>query len=163
MKQNDVPTVKLMSKEGHIFDVDIDAVKCSTVIASHVDTNGVNEVVPLTKVSSLVLGLITEYITYHKFIPVLTENDDNGRTKSDNISDWDRQFMEIDDSTVFDMLLAAHYLELDDLENLCCKTIANIMQGLTPGEICQRFNIKNDFPPFEQEPKVTKDNLKSEF
>lgn len=37
------------------------------------------------------------------------------------------------------------------------------MQGLTPGEICQRFNIKNDFPPLEQEPKVTKDNLKSKF
>lgn len=41
-------------------------------------------------------------------------------TKSDNISDWDRQFMEIDDSTIFDMLLAAHYLELDGMFSGYC-------------------------------------------
>ena len=46
---------------------------------------------------------------------------------------------------------AANYLDIKNMLDLTCQSVANIMRGMTPEEIRKNFNIKNDFSPKEEE------------
>lgn len=64
---------------------------------------------------------------------------------------------QIDDETLFNLILAANYLDIKSLLDLTCKTVADEIKGKTPEEIRVRFNIKNDFTP-EEEEEVKREN-----
>ena len=64
---------------------------------------------------------------------------------------------QIDQQTLFDLILAANYLDIKGLLDVTCKTVANMIKGKTPEEIRKTFNIKNDFTPSEEE-QVRKEN-----
>merc|ERR1711918_14692 len=70
---------------------------------------------------------------------------------------WDKDFVKVDDETLFNLILAANYLDIKPLLDLTCKTVADEIKGKTPEEIRIRFNIKNDFTP-EEEEEVKREN-----
>ena len=81
-------------------------------------------------------------------------NDPQASTKHDNdledkgkpIEKWDQEYIEeVDVHMLFEILLAANYLEIKHLLLLCCKTIAKMIEGSSPEKIRQTFNIKNDW------------------
>jgi S-phase kinase-associated protein 1 len=106
------------------------------------------ESIPVT-VNKDILELIIKYIEYH--------NETTETEQQQN--DWDSKFMKsLDDNTLFDIILAANYLDNEKLLDLSCKTVSNyIKQCKTPQEIRRRFNIKNDFTP-EEEDQVRNEN-----
>lgn len=80
------------------------------------------------------------------------ENDDFYYERyAEVISPWDQKFMEaFDIPTLIELTKAANYLYIADLLDLCCKTIAGEMVGLSVEELRLKFNIKNDFTPEEE-------------
>lgn len=52
---------------------------------------------------------------------------------------------------------AADYLNIKNLLDLTCETVACMMKGKTLEEIRKKFNIKNDYTPQEEE-KVRGEN-----
>ena len=54
-------------------------------------------------------------------------------------------------------LQAANYLNIKDLLELTCQTVADMIKGKTPEEIRRTFGIKNDFTP-EEEEEVKREN-----
>merc|ERR1712178_193565 len=70
---------------------------------------------------------------------------------------WDKEFVKVDDETLFNLIPAANYLDIKSLLDLTCKTVADEIKGKTPEEIRIRFNIKNDFTP-EEEEEVKREN-----
>ena len=68
------------------------------------------------------------------------------------------QFLgQVDQGTLFELILAANYLDIKGLLDVTCKTVADMIKGKTPEEIRKIFNIKIDFTPSEEE-QVRKEN-----
>lgn len=59
--------------------------------------------------------------------------------------------------TLFELILAANYLDIRGLLDVSCKTVANMIKGKSPEEIREIFNIENDFTKEELE-QVRKEN-----
>jgi S-phase kinase-associated protein 1 len=67
------------------------------------------------------------------------------------VSEFDSKFIDIDDlEGIFDLIMAANYLDIKSLLDLSCAKIATLIRGKTPEEIRKTFNIVNDFTPEEE-------------
>jgi len=156
-----MPTIKLQSSDGEIFDTDVQIAKCSGTIKTMLEDLGMDEgddeVVPLPNVNSAILRKVLQWATYHKDDPQPAEDDENKEKRTDDISSWDADFLKVDQGTLFELILAANYLDIKGLLDVTCKTVANMIKGKTPEEIRKTFNIKNDFTPAEEE-QVRKEN-----
>jgi len=110
--------------------------------------------IPLHNVTQETLTKVIEYCTYHSENPTATGGDEKDL---EEISPWDKEYCQVDQNTLFELILAANYLDIKPLLDLTCKTVANMIKGKTPEEIRQMFNIKNDFTP-EEEEKIRREN-----
>lgn len=142
--------VKLLSKEQEAFEVPRAVALRSVTVKDMVEETGMDVPVPLPMVSSKVLTKVIEFCTYHV-------RADEEQTPEDTRRVWDRDFIKVDDETLFSLILAANYLNIKPLLDLACKAVADEIKGKTPDEIRTRFNIKNDFTP-EEEAEVAKEN-----
>merc|ERR1711959_67754 len=77
--------------------------------------------------------------------------------EEDEEKQWDLEFVKVDNSTLFDLILAANYLNITQLLDLTCEKVAEMIKNKTAEEIRSHFNIKNDFSP-EEEEQVRKEN-----
>ncbi|GIY69289.1 hypothetical protein CDAR_486961 [Caerostris darwini] len=156
-----MPNIKLQSSDGEIFDVDVEIAKASVTIRTMLEDLGMEEddqePVPLHNVNSTILKKVIQWATYHINDPSPSEEDDSREKRTDDISSWDADFLKVDQGTLFELILAANYLDIKGLLDVTCKTVANMIKGKTPEEIRKTFNIKNDFTPSEEE-QVRKEN-----
>lgn len=156
-----MPSIKLQSSDGETFVVDTEVAKLSVVIKTMLEdlgmTSGEEEVVPLANVNAAILNKVIQWCTYHKDDTPLPEEDETKQKRTDDITSWDADFLKVDQGTLFELILAANYLDIKGLLNVTCKTVANMIKGKSPEEIRQTFNIKNDFTPMEEE-QVRKEN-----
>ncbi|CAF1680821.1 unnamed protein product [Adineta ricciae] len=138
--------IKLQSNEGDIFEVNPQVLQQSEVLKNY--NSGVeDDVIPLPNVNSAILKKILQWLTHHKDDPLLTEDDENREKNLSDISPWDQDFLKVDQGTLFELILAANYLDIKGLLDVTCKTVANTIKGSGPEEIRRQFNIKNDFTP----------------
>merc|ERR1712048_1119795 len=79
----------------------------------------------------------------------------------DVCSEWDANFIEVDQETLFELILAANYMDVKALLDLTCAKVASMIKGKTPEEIRTKFNIQNDFTP-EEEEAVRAENKRAE-
>ncbi|KAK7590285.1 hypothetical protein V9T40_001898 [Parthenolecanium corni] len=156
-----MPNIKLQSCDNEVFTIDYEVAKCSTTIKTMVDDLGLeegdDEVVPLPNVNSSILRKVIQWATYHKDDPAVPEEEENKEKRTDDISSWDSDFLKVDQGTLFELILAANYLDIKGLLDVTCKTVANMIKGKTPEEIRKTFNIKNDFTP-EEEEQIRREN-----
>ena len=136
-------SVKLKSKQEEVFEVEKE-VACRSVTVKNMvdDTETLNAPVPLPMVDSKILIKVIEYCKYH-------HKAEQESLPEDEKNVWDKDFVKVDDETLFNLILAANYLDIKSLLDLTCKTVADEIKGKTPEEIRVRFNIKNDFTPEE--------------
>ena len=100
---------------------------------------------------------VIDWCVHHRADPPAPAEDDAKAKALDDIEEWDAEFVKVDQGTLFELILAANYLDIKPLLDLTCKTVANMIKSKTPEEIRKTFNIKNDFTPAEEE-QVRKEN-----
>ena len=144
-------TLRLQSSDGKVYDVDVNSAKQSTTIKTMLEdldigTEAVNDqIVPIHNVRSDILEKVIEWSDEHKADPEPNEDDDFKyfETKFQDLPKWDQDFiLALDQATLFELTLAANYLEVKGLLNLTCKGIANLIIGKTPADIRKTFNIE---------------------
>ncbi|KAK3555889.1 hypothetical protein QTP86_029801, partial [Hemibagrus guttatus] len=150
-----MPTIKLQSSDGEMFEVDVEIAKQSVTIKTMLedlgmDDEGDDDPVPLPNVNAAILKKVIQWCTHHKDDPPPPEDDENKEKRTDDIPVWDQEFLKVDQGTLFELILAANYLDIKGLLDVTCKTVANMIKGKTPEEIRKTFNIKNDFTEEEE-------------
>ena len=144
--------VTLKGSDGETFDVDEAVALESQTIKHMIEEDCIDNGIPLPNVTSKILCKVIEYCKKHVETP---RTDD--RTVDEELKNWDAEFVKVDQATLFDLILAANYLDIKSLLDLTCQTVADMIKGKTPEEIRKTFNIKNDFTP-EEEEEVRREN-----
>lgn len=152
--------VRLQSNDDQEFEVERDVAQQSVTIKNMLeDFEGTDAAIPLPNVKGDILKRVIEYCEYHLKNPEPQTDSDSKKLEdsSTDISDWDKKFCDVEQSTLFELILAANFLDIKPLLDVTCKTVANMIKGKTPEEIRKTFNIKNDFTP-EEEEQIRKEN-----
>ncbi|KIM48730.1 hypothetical protein M413DRAFT_437904 [Hebeloma cylindrosporum] len=154
--------VNLTTSDDVEFKVDREVVERSVLIKNMLEDVGESEqAIPLPNVSSSVMKKVLEYCEHHRGEPLPSadadQSQDETRKRTTDISEWDQKFITVDQEMLFEIILAANYLDIKSLLDVGCKTVANMIKGKTPEEIRKLFNIVNDFTP-EEEAQIKKEN-----
>jgi len=151
----------LKTNDGKVFRVsEAEVAKAETIRRMCADipaAEGEDEEIPLQNINSTIFTKVLEWLRHHKDDPPLPEDDDNREKRTDDIPPWDQEFLKVDQGTLFEIILAANFLDIKALLDVSCKTVANMIKGKTPEEIRKTFNIVNDFTPAEEE-QIKKEN-----
>jgi len=143
--------------------VDVAVIKQSKIIWQMLQDIGdqaeADEQLPIPNVSHAILKKIIEWCEKHKDDAPTTEDDvnDTEHKPSQEVPKWDSEFLKVDQGTLFEIILAANYLDISKLLDYACMTVADQIRGKTPDEIRKHFNIKNDFTEEEME-QIKKEN-----
>lgn len=115
--------------------------------------------VPVPSVSEPIMLLVKEYAEYKVENPNPPPSEDKkDERRTDDILPWDKEFMaKLEQPQLFDLIIAANYLEFKDLLDLGCKTVANMIKDKSVEELRVTFHLKNEFTP-EEEKKVREEN-----
>ena len=144
--------VTLIPEEGEAIEVDIELANMSVLIKSMIDDAGTDEDIPLPNVKKAVLEKVIEFCEHHKEEPL---QDIEKPLKTNNIKDvvsaWYGEFVSVPIEELYEIILAANYLDIKPLLEVTCAAVAAMMKGKSIEEIRTLFNIENDFTPEEEE------------
>ncbi|XP_038692898.1 SKP1-like protein 1A [Tripterygium wilfordii] len=145
--------ITLISSDGESFEMD-ETVALEAQTIKHMIEDGVSEGgIPTPNVTSKILAKVIEYCKKH----VESKSADDGSRSDDELKAWDTEFMKVDQRTVFELALAANYLNIKGLLELTCQTAADMIKEKTPEEVRTIFNVENDFTE-EEEAEIRRDN-----
>ncbi|ORX40991.1 SconCp [Kockovaella imperatae] len=162
-------SVILQTSDDEQFTVEKKVAERSAMIKSMLeDLPSQDSMIPLPNVSSSVLAKVLEYCDHHKNepLPAADADADDSRKKTSEIGDWDSNLSQVDQEMLFEIILAANYLDIKPLLDVGCKTVklttdqslsSNMIKGKSPEQIRTLFNIQNDFTP-EEEEQIRKEN-----
>ena len=69
---------------------------------------------------------------------------------SDIVDPWYAEFVNLEKEVLFELILAANFMDINSLLELACAKVASLIKGITIPQIREFFNIENDFTPEEE-------------
>jgi len=154
-------TVHLVSSEGESFDVKSSAASMSQLVSNLIDESADDDEaqeIPLPNVKSTILALVIEFMNHYESEKMTEiEKPLKSANMAEVVQDWYAKFVAVEQETLFELILAANYMDIKPLLDLTCATVASMIKGKTPEEIRKTFNIVNDFTP-EEEAQVREEN-----
>ncbi|XP_021756180.1 SKP1-like protein 1A [Chenopodium quinoa] len=143
----------LRSSDKETFNVDEKAAMLSQTIKNMIEDLGDStDPIPLHNVTSKILSKVIEYCNKHA-----VADNSVAVMSDDELKQWDKDFLNVNQNTLFDLILAANYMDIKGLLDLTCQCVADMIKGKSPEEIRKHFNIVNDYTP-EEEEEVRREN-----
>lgn len=154
MDDNDGPDTKLnlQSRENESFPVSRKIALMSELVKTMAEGDSNETDIPLPNVKGAILKKVIDYMTFHHENPAKEiEKPLKSAIMTEVVSKWDANFVEVDQEILFELILAANYMDIKPLLDLTCAKVASMIKGKTPEQIRKTFNIKNDFLPAEED------------
>jgi S-phase kinase-associated protein 1 len=121
------------------------------------DSSEVPEVL-FPSVRAEILTKVIEFCTHYKSEPMKEiEMPLKSSDLAEVVQKWYADFIDVDQAILFEIVIAANFLNIQPLLDLTCACVAGLIKGKTPEEIRKTFNIVNDFTP-EEEAQVREEN-----
>ncbi|KAB2632989.1 SKP1-like protein 1A [Pyrus ussuriensis x Pyrus communis] len=140
--------ITLKSSDGETFEVDEAVALMSQTIKHMVEDDCADNGIPLPNVTSKILAKVIEYCRKH----VEAAKPEERASVDEDLKAWDAEFVKVDQATLFDLILAANYLNIKSLLDLTCQTVADMIKEKTLEEdprnwarlacSCTKFNLQ---------------------
>ncbi|KAL1298764.1 hypothetical protein HN51_043068 [Arachis hypogaea] len=111
--------ITLKSSDGEAFEVDETVALESQTIKHMIEDDCADSGIPLPNVTSKILAKVIEYCKKHV----------DAAASEEDLKMWDAEFVKVDQATLFDLILAANYLNIKSLLDLTCQTVAGQDSG----------------------------------
>lgn len=145
--------LKLRTSDEILTEVDKSLMMKSVHVRGMIEDGGdSSEEIPLPDINKPTLDKVIEFLKHVEAGNPAPEIEKPLRSNDlkDVTTEWYANFIELDDDTVQDIILAANFLDIKELLALSCAKMGSVIRGLTIPEFRKRFNIVNDFTPEEE-------------
>lgn len=153
--------VDIITSDGQTFKVLVAVAQMSKTLCGLMEYAGTGGEIPLPQVDGPTFTKVMAWALKHVNDPKQPETEAEavpGAAKVAEISTEDKEFFEgMTQEQTFQIILAANFLDLKGLLDVCCRTVANSVLGKTPKEIYEMFGVAEELTP-EEEAEVRKDN-----
>ena len=137
--------------DGETIEVDKEIACKSILVKGIVDDNDVNDEIPLPTVKKAILEKIIEFCEYiHKNSPPEIDKPLRSSELRDVVNEWYANFVNLEQEVLFELIMAANFLDIKSLLELACAKVSSIIKGMTIPEMRKYFNIENDFTSEEE-------------
>jgi S-phase kinase-associated protein 1 len=158
--------ISLVSQDDEKFQITYDIAKMSgllnTILENYDNDQNIDDEIPIMNVKANILSKVIEFIKYYLEEPMKEiEKPLISSDMSKVVQQWYADFIKVDNQILFELILAANYLDIKPLLDLTCATTASMIKGKTPNEIAETFGIASTdiiITP-EQEAKIREENL----
>lgn len=155
-------SVEILTEDGQTYTVSVDIAHMSRTLTDLMaDARGA---VPLAGVDGKTLEKVVEWCKQHVNDPKDTEAASAqgdvvpAPPKAVELTEEDKAFfLPLTQEAIFQLILAANYLDIKKLLDVCCRSVANSVLGKTPKQIYEQFGVLNELTP-EEEEEIRKDN-----
>jgi S-phase kinase-associated protein 1 len=153
------PNMQLQTCDNVTIDIPMTLVEFSKTLKNVLEDGEEGEVAMLPNINEETMREVIRFLEY------LQDNPEPTITKPimvGNIHDvtetWYADFIDKENhNKVFDLIIAANYLDIKNLLDLGCAKIATLIKVREAPEIRELFGIENDFTP-EEEAKIIEEN-----
>jgi len=160
LSHDDDEIVKIISSDDSPFETTVGAVKRALTIRNLIADCDLENPIPLPNIKGEILEKVLQYLKHlaENPGPVTGRDDEVAEGAQQQVSPWDVDFCaQQSQADLFELILAANYLDIKELLDVTCKSVANMIKGKTTEEIRATFNIINDLTP-EEEEQIRKEN-----
>lgn len=112
--------ITLKSYDGETFDVNEEVALESQTIKHMIEDDCADNVIPLPNVTSKTLSKVIEYCKKHVEAQKAAAGDDNKKAAEEELKAWDAEFVNVDQATLFDLILVRDFLGFDVFFALLC-------------------------------------------
>ncbi|KAK1556010.1 hypothetical protein Q3G72_034561 [Acer saccharum] len=130
--------ITLQSSNRGLFEVDEAVALESLRIKYYIDCNCADSSIPL-EVTCKILSKVIDYCKKH--VESHQSNDCATGAIDDDLKAWDAEFVKVDQATLFDLIHAAHYLDIKSLSKLTCQTFVDMGRGKTQEDFMRMFEL----------------------
>ena len=157
---SDEGKVKVVAEEGEEVEIDRKIAEMSKLIKEILDgkDDDDDESIPIPNVKKATLEKVIGFCEHH-LEDALPEIEKPLKTNnlSDVVPEFYGTYIDIEVEPLYELILAANYLDIRELLELSCAKVASLMRGKTIPEIREMFHIENDFTP-EEEAQIKEEN-----
>ena len=156
MNQSEI--VKLACSDGEVVEVDKEVAEKSVLIKGLIDDSGTEEIIPLANVKRPILEKVVVFCSHIKehSAPEI-EKPLKSVDMASVVDPWFAQYIDLEQEVLFELIMAANYLDIKPLLELACAKVASLIKNKSIVEIRKFFNIENDFTP-EEEAQIMEEN-----
>jgi len=156
--------IVLQSNDSHEYVLPRASITLSKLLndllADVADDDSAQTTVPLANVDAATFEYVADYLAYYTEPnkPATLEKPLKAALP-ELLNDWDKDYVykklfkdnnEKEHEALFKTLMAANFLGIEPLRDLCCAAIANMLRGKTPEQIMEVFGVTEPFTPEEE-------------
>jgi len=154
-----VQMVTLESGDGELVQMPIShAIMSGTIdnMLSDIDDEE-DSPIPIPNVSGKILRKIPDFCKNNSDVPRELTDEQKLEMRTKPLEGWNLEFVNVPLAILFEMILAANFLDIPPMLDVCCKAVAEMIKGKTPQEIKKIFGVEGEFTE-EEKRKVLIDN-----
>ena len=152
-------TCRLLCKDGEVLEMDVEAANHSALIKGLIEDGGTDDDIPIAQVTKPVMEKVKVFCEkLREQAPPEIEKPLSSNDLSQVVDAWSAEYFDVDQEMLFEVVIAARYLDIRPLLELSCVKVASLIKGKSIQEIRQFFQIDYDFSPWD-EAQVMEENM----